>query len=657
MLPFLYSPFKGLVRRPLLACTLLAVFFALLPGVLPAQNLGQGFYDHGVASPISNHRGTVATVDGAGRNVVLVWLFDHRGGYALLMIDAATGKSQEFPMPFAPGQDTPYASILSSNNKFYTLFNGNFAEFDPVKRGFTFHKSTMPKMAMAMTEDDQGRIWAVTYPNSGVVSFDPKTRQLKDYGYVHKENWPQYQRAMAADDKGWIYFGLGNTATQLVAFDPATGKARTILSEAERRRGLAHLYRDQNGKVYGQALPGKEEPWYEMHQGQARQVAPPASPAPKPYIAGSQALFHTAFPDGKILKACDLVDRVLEVEDPATKTTQKVKFDYTSDGAIVMGLGTSPDGTITGGTAFPMRQFIFHPKTNTWVNQAAYGQFNTLARQGKKVFFGVYPYGSLLEWDPAQPWVATVKKEAGTNPVYHTEVSPVIHRPHRLMAHPDGNTIIMGGTPEYGYTGGGLLFWDRAAQKQTLLKDTDVIPDQSTMGLVALPKGLILGGTTTAPGTGGEKKAKEAELYILDLATKKVIWRQVVFPGVQQYSDLYLGPRGLVFGIADRKKFFVFDPKKRQVVHEENVVDTYGLATAEQSPRIFVTGPKKEIYLLFLKGIVRLDPRTFKMSWLAQSPVPINAGGDYLDGRIYFVSGSHVCSFQLPGAGDPSARR
>ena len=46
------------------------------------EDLGNGFQDHGVATPVSNHRGTVATIDGQGRNVVLVWLFDHRGGYA-----------------------------------------------------------------------------------------------------------------------------------------------------------------------------------------------------------------------------------------------------------------------------------------------------------------------------------------------------------------------------------------------------------------------------------------------------------------------------------------------------------------------------------------------------------------------------------------------
>jgi|GEM_PF-2514110 len=31
---------------------------------------------------------------------LLLWLFDHLDGYALLMIDAETGKREQFPMPF-----------------------------------------------------------------------------------------------------------------------------------------------------------------------------------------------------------------------------------------------------------------------------------------------------------------------------------------------------------------------------------------------------------------------------------------------------------------------------------------------------------------------------------------------------------------------------
>ena len=166
-----------------------------------SQDLGNGFRDHGVATPISNHRGTVATVDGEGRNVVLLWLYDHRGGYALLMIDVETGKADQFPMPYDQGGDGPFASVLSSRNRFYSHFGSHFVEFDPVERAFTFHHRTVPQMAMSMTEDDAGRIWSGTYPNSAVACYDPETGAFRDYGSLYEQNWGQYPRAIAADAK------------------------------------------------------------------------------------------------------------------------------------------------------------------------------------------------------------------------------------------------------------------------------------------------------------------------------------------------------------------------------------------------------------------------------------------------------------------------
>ncbi|MGQ9733328.1 MAG: Vgb family protein, partial [Candidatus Zipacnadales bacterium] len=366
------------------------LIFMLVQNALAAtEDLGNGFLHHGVATPVSNHRGTVATVDGEGRNVVLMWLMDHRGGYALLMIDAETGEATEFPMPFPPGGDSPYASILSSRNRFYTHFNSHFCEFDPVKREFTFFTQTAPQMAMSMTEDDEGRIWSATYPNSGLVSYDPKTGEFKDYGHVHRENWAQYPRSIAADDTGWIYFGIGSTNSQILMFDPATGMATPVVAEQDRGKGYGTVYRDLNGKVYG-TVEGAEAKWYELYEGKGRLLDQPPAVKQKPIVTGSQGLFHREFPDGKQLRSCDLVDRVLVVEDPKTGERKQLSFDYTSEGAHIMGLAVAPDGTICGGTAFPMRFFSYNPTTDTWVNRASYGQWNTVARQGDRFFVGGY---------------------------------------------------------------------------------------------------------------------------------------------------------------------------------------------------------------------------------------------------------------------------
>ena len=627
----------------------LAVLFCSLwidPAFSATKDLGQGFADHGVATPSSMPRGTVATIDGQRHPIVLSWLMDHRECYELLWLDVLTGKAEEFPLPVLPN-DAPFASLLSASNKFYTHIGSYFLEFDPCRRAFTFCRKTAPQMAMSLTEDDQGVIWSATYPKCGIVSFNPKSRELRDYGHVYKQDWPMYPRAAAVDDTGWVYIGLGFTATQILALDVKTGIATPLLAETERRHGAVDLFRAIDGKVYTQNGPHGDQKWMMLYQGHvaARNVKPPAA---KPIIAASQSLFHGVFPDGKRLKTLDLVEQVATIEDARTHDRKTLHFDYRSEGADVMGVAAAPDGTICGGTCFPMRFFRYDPKTDGWARHVALGQWNTVARQGDRFFAGVYGGGGLLEWNPCADWLDTKPGKRGSNPIFLTDSAPTINRPHKLLAHPDGRTLVLAGTPGYGLTGSGLLFWDRPTATRVLLTHENLIPQQSTMSLVALPDGKLLGGTTISPGTGGQCKADQAELYLLDLATKRITWHEAAIPGVRNYVDLCLGPEGLVWGFAD-SQFFVFDPAAKKIVHCEPIDKSLVAPAYSQGPRVFVRGLKGQIYALFHRAITRIEPQGWKINVLAHSPVPISTGGDYLDGRIYFATGSHLYSFKVPG--------
>ncbi|MBC7288241.1 MAG: hypothetical protein H5T86_09405, partial [Armatimonadetes bacterium] len=549
--------------------------------------------------------------------------------------------------PFPWRGDSPYASILSSANKYYTHFGSHFAEFDPAKGDFTFLQETMPQMAMMMTEDDAGRIWSATYPNCGLVCFDPSSRQLTDYGYLNKENWAQYPRYLAADSAGWVYIGVGSTNAQIIAFDPATKKAFPVLQPAERAHGYGELFRGVDGKVYGRAPTSKE--WFALFRGERTPVGESVKVAAKQYIAGSQGLSHRSFPDGRKLKSIDLERRALVVTSADGKQDKEVKFDYTSEGAHVMAVAAAPNGTVCGGTAFPFYFFSYDPKTDKWINVPCFGQWNTVARLGDKFYVGGYGGGFLLEWDPAKPWVPTQPDKADSNPRFLTEAEPDINRPHDLLACPDGRTLVLAGTPGYGYTGGGLLIWDTQAGTSTLLKHTELLEWQSTMSLTAIGDGLIVGGTTIAAGTGGEVKAQQPELYIFDLTQKKIVWHEPVLGAVGSYTDLCTGPDGLVYGFAGGRIFFVFDPKRRQVIHQKDVGSTLGSCSGGQGPRVFVKTPDGRIFVLMGKGFAQLDTGSFELTMVAEAPGGITVGGDYLDGRIYYVSGSHICSWKVPG--------
>lgn len=147
------------------------------------QHLGGGFRNHGVATPVSNHRGTVATVDGDGKDVVLSWLFDHTGCYALLAVEADTGVAVEYPMPFPSGGDCPYASILSSKNKYYTHLNSHFVQFDPAKREFVYQQALRP--TLGGTAGGQGPRIFINGPDGiyvlfgkGIAKLNTETHEL-----------------------------------------------------------------------------------------------------------------------------------------------------------------------------------------------------------------------------------------------------------------------------------------------------------------------------------------------------------------------------------------------------------------------------------------------------------------------------------------------
>jgi len=74
-----------------------------------------------------------------------------------------------------------------------------------------------------------------------------------------------------------------------------------------------------------------------------------------------------------------------------------------------------------------------------------------------------------------------------------------------------------------------------------------------------------------------------------------------------------------------------------------------GAAALAVSPRFAFAEETTNIDRKIRIGIIGggFGTGSFRMTMVAESPVPINVGGDYLDGRIYFVSGSHLCSYQI----------
>lgn len=598
------------------------------------------FIDHGIAAPVSRSRGITAITDAEGRNHILVWLMDEDNRASLLVIDAETGETKQLPRPEA---DVPFHVLHASNNRFYTMFGGVFLEFDIDKGAFTFEGNPKGgRMAMSMTERD-GKIYVATYPDAQLVIFDPETRTLSAHGPHRKENWMQYPSKVAVDKEGWVYLAIGNDASNLVAYDPATKEPRQLTPEGVRQQGRADVHTAINGKVYGRHHTSL--PPFELLAGEIREASEVVAAAPM--RVGSQDSIFRNFGDGSRLEEIDLNTRTLVIQPPGGEAPQRLSFDYKSSGAHIQSVIDADDGRIYGSTGHPLRFFRYDPKKDEFLHRGLEkwnGHINALVDSGTMIYGGIYGPDRLIQYDVSREWGDTL----GDNPKELAKPGKPIGRPHAILVHPDGEHVILAGTPGYGLPGGGLLFYSISSGEHTILDHTQLIENQSTMALTVLPNGDLVGGTTTRAGTGGESRTKEAELYLFDWDNRKIVFREAVVPGTREIRDLATGPDGLVYGLAQGEEFFVFDPSKREVVHRENL-GSYGAIAGGQAPRVLHYSKEHDAFVvLFQNSMVAIEPGTFRHRRLAKIPTDAYAGMGRLDDRIYFSSGAHIWSYQLP---------
>lgn len=597
-----------------------------------SQAQAAGFVDHGIPTPVAQTRGVVSTVDQSGQDVILTWLQDWRGGYAILMVNAETGASQQFDVPFKPDGDEPSAIYLSSKNRLYTLFNSQFVEFDVASKRFTFHGKVNGKTAMSLTEDKDGRIWAATYPNNQLVSFNPQNSSLQNHGQLAKESWTQYPRSIAVDAHGWVYVGSGLAASQIYAYNIQSHATQALLSSSQRVSGTAVVTQSQSNVVY--ARNGRQQ--FMLTNGKASGLSAGAQVAESNLKGGAQNLVDREFPSGRRLVSVDMHDRTLVTRD-ASGQQKTVKFNYTTQGAALTFVCATGDNKVCGGTRFPMHTFYYNAGDNKFDSKQLPRQPNVMAALGSRLYVAAYPDGKLFQ-----------ESENGKNEFSEVlNAYPSINRPHAMLIMGGGSQIALAGTPEYGTTGGGMMFWNRSSGQKSRIDHWHLVPNHSVQAMVELSNGMLLGGTTVAPGTGGVTKATDSsELFLMDANTHEVRWRGAPVPGAKTITNLMVGTDGLVYGLADSVDLFVFNPNNRQVVSVNRFSKDLGPSVYAQGTRAFVKGADGSIYVLLYNGIGKVDAKAHTVSRVVSSPVRITVGGAAANGRIYFGSNNHLYSWK-----------
>lgn len=611
----------------------------------------EGFIDHGIAAAISESRGAIATADADGNPIILAMSLDMYKGAArtsLLVIDSRTGETEQYWYTKQEASSPAnYCLMVSSKQLFYIMLGDVFLEFDIGQRKWTFAKDMQLGTAMSLVEGEDGTIYAGTYPQSHLLAFDPKTREIVHLGQLDPVE--KYPFTLATDPAGWIYAGIGTVRANLVAFNLETKERRQLVKDSDRGTGTGHVREGEDGQIYGQ-LPGKQ--WLRLHDGKA---APVDEASPKaPIMNINWGSVFRGFPDGSKLAAFDLPGKTFEVVD-ADGNKSTLTFDYASGGALITSMIAGPGGKVYGSTCHRFRLFVCDAKTGTveslgGLRKVGGGNFCGLAVLDDTVYGAAYCGGWLYAFDTTKPWQDSDDENA--NPRVVAQYNPEITRPRMALAVPEKGAIVYAGFPGYGHVGGSMAFYDVDTGESTLLTNEEILPGHSTITLryVAAVEGVparLVGGTSIAAPGGANPVANTGKLYIMDWESRKVVFDMEPVPGASEVNCIEVGPSGKVYGITNTSQLFVFDPATREIVHTQDLREYGGPLRPDQS---LLLGPDGRLYALLNRTLVEVSTKDYGIQKVASLPLPTTAGLGICEGRVYYGVGSRVWSYALPEA-------
>ena len=592
---------------------------------------------------VSENRGRMA-VEIDGQPFIAAFAYDHYQNGArnsLLIINAKTGQTEQYWFPKKEAQSGDLFHMLrASNGCIYATLGHTFVEFNLHQRAWTF-QGAIDGMAMSFTESPDGKIYCGTYPKSTLWEFDPATRKLREVGQLDSaEKYPSF---LGADKFGWIYAGIGTARNNLVAMNSKIGERIQIADEDSRKVGSGVVYLGQDGNIYGRVFGSSESPLLKLENGKAILVdAAQVKFKTRDDIHFGNVL--TDFPGGEKLLGCDLTSKRASFIDKNGKR-HDVTFDYDTSGSMISSLVLGNDGNIYGSTNHPMHLWKYDSGKSTFtdyggMSEVGGGNFPNLIAWNNTIVGATYAHGTAYIFDPAKPWTNGIGENPNPKQIGDYD-NAILARPRVALLLHDGHTAVMSGFAGYGYTGGGMVFYDLQTNTAKVLSPEDLLPGHSTIALRQLPNGTLVGGTSIAAPGGGHQLATKSVIYLMDPATQKVLSQTEI--GADIYS-LEILDNGNVVGITRDSELFIFDPKTRKVLLRNDVKTLGNIINAGQS----IIRDKNNVYLILTKSISRIAPEG-EITKLIDLPENATSGTAILNGELYYASSSHLWKYQLPG--------
>jgi len=588
-----------------------------------------GFKMHGRFTGIG---GCLETIVGPGpeKGTDLIYASHAYEGkpFDIIAINPLTGASHVFTSPVA-GEAGAWAMVAGADGHVYigTTPTARIMRVDWKTKQLidVGRPSNSEQCIWQLTLGSDNNIYGGTYPNAKLTRFNPTTGRSEDLGRMSKTE--NYSRFIMADNRGFVYIGIGMAKRDLVAYEIATGVHKSILPQNMGGTGAVTFMRGEDGTIY--ANPGNQGKWLSLKGFSATPIAgQPVQRTPQKTLADGR---HITYEDGSLM-----------VKNHSGKS-EKFTTGYRGKDMNIFRIALGPDDRLYGSTAVPGYIFWASPENNELgtIAKAGKGEVYSFLSWRDKLILAAYGFPApVMVYKPDQPWNPGPKADQNPWQIFYTGRNEG-WRPKAMIAGP-GEKVYIGAVPGYGLLGGPLCVFDPLTGKFD--QYTQVVKDQSVVALVATKEGLIVGGTDVHGGGGSRATQPEAKIFIWDPVKNENIFETVPVPGNTLIEALAVGQDGMIYGFAVKGKgiMFVFDPRAQKInyIFPNNLGHVIYNAIGR--------GPDGRLYGLYTGGIFTIDEQKRVMKQVAAYPPGITGGFAIRGDRIYFTSGPQIVSYKLP---------
>jgi hypothetical protein len=549
----------------------------------------------------------------------------------LLAVNPNTGECRRFNGPLSSEMGS-WGFTIDQGKRIYlgSYYGAHLFRFDPKtekwddlgqpggeKESFICRITTAP----------DGKIWGGTYPSANLFYYDPETGKSENFGRMDPEQFYCYP---TAGEDGLIYCAIQFQKIDIVVFDPKTKTKKSLISPETRKSGRVSLVKGKDGKIY--AKLSIQDQWFRV-EGGANLIQVSESDIPFPY---------KDLPDGRRFSL--IGNKILRIENPVTKEAKEIPLQYEAAGALIFHVQNGPDKRIYGSSMLPLRLFVYDPENKILSNlgKASHGngEIYSMGSFDGKLYLGSYPEARLSVFDPKRPLQFGDKEDS--NPRELGQMGEGLYRPRAMIAGPHGR-IYVGGYPDYGLLGGAISVYDpKKNEKKTY---PHIIQNQSIASMAYIENlDLIAVGSSVRGGTGTRAVEKDAKLILWDPNDGRKIFETIPVTGARTVLSLAATKEGVLYGITDNEKVFVFNSEKREI---KKIFDLGMKNPIEVSLQL---GPDARFYGLAREAIFAIDPKDDQVSPLGRPPDPIDSGMAMQDRKIYYGSGANLWEFQIPPA-------